>query len=369
MTEQPIGPRCGNNPNFRMSNRDRKAVDDFKARLALQAAVKPHLDSAAWVDGDPLMEVIAVTLWERCARDDEDMPQLVRDDPRTIAALAAAVARVSVQPGSVDRAVVYAEVADRLSADAEKGEKEGFTRIYQRAAATKVREWAAEAPLSPYYQHPACGFHWHGRDGMDVPIRDGQPVCPRCELAETQKEAQRLGLMVDEYSDGARRLSDALRTEKERADAAIGRETTAEEAAEEAQRDRDQLAAVLAETLSHFTMQSGDPDDPRVRTRWLPTSTVEQWRTVLHHDVERPWWQQVDEARAELEATEQRASGFLADLKKAWGDRDRAQAAIERVRAYLAELERAGWSQAAIVRRIRDALNGTAGQPGTDQET
>jgi hypothetical protein len=183
-----------------------------------------------WVDGDPLMEVIAVTLWERCARDDEDMPQLVRDDPRTIAAFAAAVARVFVQPGSVDRAVVYAEVADRLAADAEKGEKEGFTRIYQRAAATKVREWAAEAPLSPYYQHPACGFHWHGRDGMDVPICDGQPVCPRCELAKVQ-------------------------------------------------------------------------------------------------------------------------------------------GAIERVQTYLAELERAGWSQAAIVRRIRDALNGTAGQPGTDQET
>lgn len=93
MTDQSVGPRCGNNPNFRMSDGDRKAVDDFKARLALQASVKPHLDTAAWVDGDPLMEVIAVTLWERCARDDEDMPQLVRDDPRTIAAFAAAVAR------------------------------------------------------------------------------------------------------------------------------------------------------------------------------------------------------------------------------------------------------------------------------------
>ncbi|WP_406444482.1 hypothetical protein OHB14_36550 [Streptomyces sp. NBC_01613] len=93
MTDRSTGPACGNNPNFRMSDGDRKAIDDFKARLALQAAAKPYIDRAVWVDGDPLMEVIAVTLWEHCARDDERMPQLVRDDPRTIAAFAAAVAR------------------------------------------------------------------------------------------------------------------------------------------------------------------------------------------------------------------------------------------------------------------------------------
>ncbi|CAM5591120.1 hypothetical protein [Streptomyces purpurascens] len=93
MTDRPTGPRCGNNPNTHLTDGDRKAVDNFKARLALRAAVKPYVDSAAWVDGDPLMEVIAATVWDRCARDDEDMPQLVCDDPRTIAAFAAAVAR------------------------------------------------------------------------------------------------------------------------------------------------------------------------------------------------------------------------------------------------------------------------------------
>ena len=45
----------------------------------------------------------------------------------------------------------------------------------------------AERPLSPDYEHPECGFHWHGRDGMDIPIRDGQPVCPRCELRRAEK--------------------------------------------------------------------------------------------------------------------------------------------------------------------------------------
>lgn len=50
------------------------------------------------------------------------------------------------------------------------------------------RRLADQAPLSPYYEHPECGFHWHGRDGLDIPMRDGQPVCPRCELAKVQKK-------------------------------------------------------------------------------------------------------------------------------------------------------------------------------------
>lgn len=56
------------------------------------------------------------------------------------------------------------------------------------AALTESMNQAAEAPLSPDYEHPECGFHWHGRDGMDIPMRDGQPVCPRCELAKVQKQ-------------------------------------------------------------------------------------------------------------------------------------------------------------------------------------
>ncbi|MFC9847762.1 hypothetical protein ACFWFF_01430 [Streptomyces sp. NPDC060223] len=109
MTDQTAGPRCGNNPNLQLTPGDRKAVDDFKARLALQAAAKPYIDSAVWVDGDPLMEVIAVTIWQRCAHNDENMPQLVLDDPRTIAAFAAAVARAAAVvpvPAPTDRAAL-----------------------------------------------------------------------------------------------------------------------------------------------------------------------------------------------------------------------------------------------------------------------
>ncbi|MCX5601588.1 hypothetical protein OOK29_25900 [Streptomyces phaeochromogenes] len=45
-----------------------------------------------------------------------------------------------------------------------------------------------EPLLSPYYSHEACGFHWHGRDSLDIPMRDGQPICPRCELERLTAE-------------------------------------------------------------------------------------------------------------------------------------------------------------------------------------
>lgn len=117
------GPRCGNNPNFRMSDGDQKAVNDFQARLALQAAAKPYIADAVWVDGDPLMEVIAVTLWKHCARDDKDMPLAVCDDPRTIAAFAAAVVRAyaAVQVPATDQAALRDRIAEALYASDHPG--------------------------------------------------------------------------------------------------------------------------------------------------------------------------------------------------------------------------------------------------------
>jgi hypothetical protein len=58
--------------------------------------------AGVWVDGDPLMEAIAAAVWERCSRDDKDMPQLVLDDPRNIAAAAAAGARALVLRTAAD---------------------------------------------------------------------------------------------------------------------------------------------------------------------------------------------------------------------------------------------------------------------------
>ncbi|MFI5880887.1 hypothetical protein [Streptomyces sp. NPDC051554] len=66
-------------------------------------------------------------------------PQLI---PAHVYANAALTVAESQHPG--DRAAIYAEVADRLAADAEQGDKEGFTRIYHRAAAFQVRMWGTE---------------------------------------------------------------------------------------------------------------------------------------------------------------------------------------------------------------------------------
>lgn len=108
----------------------------------------------------------AIEVWARmlCAADvhvyGEDHPtwqQLVgepgsrvRDDYRKAAAWLLprmTVAAASAVVPAADRAAVYREVADRLAADAETGDKEGFTRIYRRSAARKVREWAAESAV------------------------------------------------------------------------------------------------------------------------------------------------------------------------------------------------------------------------------
>lgn len=41
-----------------------------------------------------------------------------------------------------------------------------------------------EHPGVAAYHDPACGFHWHGRDGADVPLNpEREPICPRCALA------------------------------------------------------------------------------------------------------------------------------------------------------------------------------------------
>jgi hypothetical protein len=203
-----------------------------------QTATQP----AAWVDGDPLMEAIAAAVWEHCCTEGTS---LVVDDPRNIAAVAAAVARaqqpaelsraqaeayqyrtalqgaarraalpavqvpatdraalrdriaealadedartcgwghafldrygadaetdgfvdavLAVLPAPTDRAAVYAEVADCLAADAEQGEKEGFTRIYRRSAAKQVREWGEELRrMADEAQPERCDVEFEG---------------------------------------------------------------------------------------------------------------------------------------------------------------------------------------------------------------
>lgn len=134
--------------------------------------------------------------------------------------------------------------------------------------AIRERAAEAEAPLSPDYEHPDCGFHWHGSDGMDIPMRDGQPVCPRCELRKVEKqlrhsdkrreelrvESLRRGRNVLEQSEKIRALERQIDSIREQLGAEILRAGQAE----------DELRRLAAETPGPETQ--GGPRFVRVCT-------------------------------------------------------------------------------------------------------
>lgn len=236
MTDRSTGPRCGNNPNFQMSDGDRRAVDDFKGRLALQADAKPYIERAAWVDFDPLMEVIAATIWEHCARDDEEMPQLVRDDPRTIAAFAAAVARAHAarvapatdQAGPSRRAGLRDEIVNALGqiktvppvAHRREQADHVLAVLYRewpwlRAEAEETATDQAEALAScPGYETSpnlcrcpcyGCKHHCSAHDPED--LRDAEGATDQAAPELTAEEARDL---ADELGTQLYRAQDAL---------------------------------------------------------------------------------------------------------------------------------------------------------------
>jgi hypothetical protein len=96
------------------------------------------------------------------------------------------------------------------------------------------------------------------------------------EADTARTEAERLGLMVDEYSAGARHLSDLLRTETARANAAIDRETTAEQAAEE-QRRRADIAETELRTLREGLRELGG-DPTQIQNLWAQLTTTSRLR-------------------------------------------------------------------------------------------
>ena len=55
------------------------------------------------------------------------------------------------------------------------------------------------------YQHPDCGFCWHGKDGLDVPTSgegaNRGPTCPRCELSRVQSAARTLGKVITRLAE------------------------------------------------------------------------------------------------------------------------------------------------------------------------
>ncbi|MEU9323243.1 hypothetical protein AB0D91_05425 [Streptomyces canus] len=170
---------------------------------------QPDPTAAVWIDGDPLMEAIASTLWEHCARDDKDMPQAVCDDPRTIAAWAAAAMRswqsaelaraqaeahqyrtalqgvarrAAVLLASVDRADVLRELADLAEGCDGHLTKQELRRMAREAdrSAAELRRVAAETrevvhgcPPDGSGLTPCCG-----RTPFELPRTDRMSTDP-----------------------------------------------------------------------------------------------------------------------------------------------------------------------------------------------
>lgn len=100
---------------------------------------------------------------------------------------------------------------------------------------------------------------------------------------------------------------------------------TADRIRAEAQRDRDQHAAVLREVLAAFVHKVEGYRIPRLFAE-ADVVTLEKWRSVVAPTVERPWWETVAELREDLK---------------------RAEAAIARVRALHSPVEWRGMTVCA----------------------
>jgi hypothetical protein len=98
MTHRPTGPACGNNPNYRMSDGDRQAVETFKAYLAGRAALRDRIAAAIYERNNP---------GHRWADAHPDDLVCYGND---------ADAAMSVLPPPVDRAAVLRWAADRYEA-------------------------------------------------------------------------------------------------------------------------------------------------------------------------------------------------------------------------------------------------------------
>ncbi|MFF9285435.1 hypothetical protein [Streptomyces griseosporeus] len=132
MTHQPTGPACGNNPNYRLSDGDRQAVDAFRTYLADRAALRDRIAEAliSWAyrgrQPDPetgILETLRTNAYSR------------------------ADAVLAVLPPPVDRAAVLREAADFVGND-DNCDCGGCDSCVPNKLAEGLRRMAAEAQLT-----------------------------------------------------------------------------------------------------------------------------------------------------------------------------------------------------------------------------
>jgi hypothetical protein len=133
MSHRPTGPACGNNPNYRMSDGDRQAVENFKAYLAERAALRDLITNAlATADG-----------WQ--FPDGSDLYDL--PDRELARYRDGADAVLAVLPPPADRAAILRELADQQEQTAATDviRRRRSIATARRLVAAELRRMADEA--------------------------------------------------------------------------------------------------------------------------------------------------------------------------------------------------------------------------------
>lgn len=148
---------------------------------------------AVWVDGDPLMQAIAAAVWEQCITENS----IVVDDPRTIAAVAATVARQilgTAEPAPVDEVAESLrrdgfgddEISDVFAATGEQGPKGLNTADRAAALGMTPTEYRAHSHRTAVQQIREAARGLYFETGMRV--LDALDTAPA--VADTQPEAE-----------------------------------------------------------------------------------------------------------------------------------------------------------------------------------
>lgn len=164
---------------------------------------RPDPAPAVWIDGDPLMEAMAAAVYEQCATHPEQA--LTVDDPRTIAAVAAAVARqvlgtpttdpapASAPAAPADRATVLLDqrAAALRALSSSSFSQEEFAARELTEAADRLRRLADEAQPTEAEAH-ACD----NCDGIDPDTCFNNPhrppeQCPAAEFEDYGQQCQK----------------------------------------------------------------------------------------------------------------------------------------------------------------------------------
>lgn len=127
---QQTGPACGNNPNYRMSDDDRRVVEDFKAYLVARRELRDRIAAAIWERQNPGRQWADCEYrWRADAEEDADAVLSVLPAPVDRAALVRACASFVRDTYSGEWADDAAATLERDADKIERGEPCSLLRL------------------------------------------------------------------------------------------------------------------------------------------------------------------------------------------------------------------------------------------------